>query len=423
MKPVSLFLAGSVLANVALAAFLVLRAPETSPAEAADLARTATTSKSSDAATGAERGAAKSAARGAAAKSTWDLLRTDDLVALVAKLREAGFPPEVVRRVMMALVAERFDARRYEIEKSILESPFWKNANSYSDPKVAGELVKLQREQTDLLKKILGGTVGDVFASNAEDQAMLRLQIGDIPLDKIDQLYATAMDYGMKRQQAYAARGNNGPMLAADFEKVAALDKAYREDLAKFLTPTEANEFILRQSDVANRLRNAIAPARPTEAEYRAIFPIYQDFYDRFPSQLTAGETPEQAAARKAAQDQMLNQVSAVVGADRAADFKQAGDPQAQQLNRLVMRLDLPISAATQVAAVQTDIQQRVTALREDTSLNGAARTAQLTALQQEATTRVSDILGGSRGLEAYKQYGGQWISNLTPRPPAPPKN
>ena len=79
-------------------------------------------------------------------------------------------------------------------------------------------------------------------------------------------------------------------------------------------------------------------------------------------------------------------------------------------------------TSSTQVAAVQTEMQQRSVALR-DPSLDAASRNAQIAALQQEATTRISKILGGQRGLDAYKQYGGQWLVNLAPRPPQPPKN
>jgi hypothetical protein len=64
---------------------------------------------------------------------------------------------------------------------------------------------------------------------------------------------------------------------------------------------------------------------------------------------------------------------------------------------------------------------------RNDIYRNGAVlapevRNQQLTALQQEAVTRVTPLLGGDAGrFDAYKQYGGQWIQTLLPSPrPAP---
>jgi hypothetical protein len=421
MKPISLFLAGSLFVNLALIAVLAL-----GPAEpAASSTGTAAVNPAAPSPSGGSNVSVMTAGKPTpSARPAWNQLRTEDPAALVPKLREAGFPPEVIRRVIVALVAERFDARRLALEKELLDAPFWQNAaSSYNDPKLGPEMIKLQREQIETTKKILGGSLNDVFAGTEEDKAMLKLQIGDISPERLDQLYAAAMDYSTRRQKINAERGNSGPMLPADYEKITAVDKAYREELGKILPANEATEFILRQSDAASRLRNMIAPARPTEAEYRAVFPIYQEYLDRFPGYSNVGESPELAAARRTAEAQMLAQIQGVVGNERAADFQQAGNPQQQQLNRLVARLDLPISAATQVTAVQSEMQQRVTALREDTTLNGPARVAQLVSLQQEATRRVSTVLGGERGLEAYKQYGGQWLTNMAPRPPQPPKN
>jgi hypothetical protein len=49
---------------------------------------------------------------------------------------------------------------------------------------------------------------------------------------------------------------------------------------------------------------------------------------------------------------------------------------------------------------------------------------AQLTQLQAEALARVTPILGSTRALDAYKQYGGTWLVSLVPRPaPSPAAN
>ena len=53
----------------------------------------------------------------------------------------------------------------------------------------------------------------------------------------------------------------------------------------------------------------------------------------------------------------------------------------------------------------------------DEEELTPEQRTQQLTALQQEAITRVTPLLGNSNRLTAYKQYGGSWIDSLVPRP------
>jgi hypothetical protein len=420
MKIFPVVLALSLAANAALIAVLALR--PIGPASAAG-ASGASASTAAKAAGGVLASSDKNSPvnASAAARKTWDKLRTDDLATLVTRLRATGFPELVVRRIIGTLVNERFDARRLEIEKASHEAPFWTNpGNANNDPKMGPELRKLQRDQTELMKQLLGGSLADLFAGTEEERAMLRFQIGDVAPEKLEQLYAVAMDFSEKVNQAYAATsagGNRNVMLDSDREKINALDQAYRAELAKFLTPAENADFNLHNGLLASQVRNALLPLRLTEAEYRAVFPLYQAFQDQNPAANFTYLPPDASPAARAAVDQLNAQIGAALGPDRAADFQQANNLQYNQLNRLVARLDLPLSAAAQVAAVQQDVQQRVTALRTDDTLSGAARQTQITALAQEASAKISTALGGQRGLDAYKDNGGQWLVNMVPRP------
>lgn len=408
MKPVTALLAASLVANAALVTVYAMRTAESgSPAPASAAPGTAPTPTPA-ASTPA------SPASATAARTAWDRLQTDDLTVLVRRLGEAGFPPAVIRRVVATLVKERFDGRRLEAEKAGFEAPL---GVTPGDPKIAADLRLIQREQTDLIKKILGGNLSDVFASTADEKAMLRLQVGDMSPEKIEQLYAAGQSYGEKMSALYGAQRNGGPLLDRDREQIAAGERAFREELGKFLTPTEANELLMRSSVLGSQLLSTLAPFRPTEQEYRAIFPLYQAFQDEFPQQ--GDLPPAQAESRRLAQERMNDQLKTILGADRAAEYQQAIDPKMQQLNRLVARLDLPLSAAIQVSALQAEATQRATALRSNTAGTPQQQLAQYTALNQEMTARVSAALGGPRGLEAYRLYGGQWLGSA-PQPARP---
>jgi hypothetical protein len=352
---------------------------------------------------------------------------TDDLASLVTRLRAAGFPPNVIRRVIGALVNERFDARRLEIEKKNLEAPFWANTpNSFADKTIGPELRKLQVEQTKMVKQLLGGTLSDLFGESEDGKAMLRMQIGDIAPEKLDKLYDFFMDYSEKRMQVYSATGNGSGMMPADREKLVQLDKGMHDGLTQFLTPAEADDVVMRMSETAGRLRSMLAPFKATEEEYRTLFPIYQAYLQQAPAAtFSVGSAdmlpPDLAAQRKLADDAMLTQVKAALGDQRAADYQQVMNQQYSTLNRLVSRLDLPLSAAKQVVDIQQDVQQRASAVRLDGAVTGAERTAQLGALAQEASEKITNVLG-AQGLDAYKQYGGQWLTSLVPRTPPPKK-
>jgi hypothetical protein len=217
--------------------------------------------------------------------------------------------------------------------------------------------------------------------------------------------------------------GSGSTLLPADRDKIVAIEQEMRDSLQQFLSPQEANEFIMRVSTAGAMLRQALLPFRPTEAEYRALYPLYQAYIEQFPATPLLGAaqnlTPEQTYARNAAIELLSGQVKSALGEERAADFQQTLDPQYYQLNRLAARLDLPLSAAKQVMAVQRDVQQQLAAIRQLSRATRTDPTPQLVALAQDATARISTALGGARGLEAYKQYGGQWLNNLVPRRPA----
>lgn len=425
MKSSTLFLSLSLLANAALIGVLVLRAPAGSTGRDATATARTTTAAPAAGSTGAKTGNASANAATvdtSSAPKLWDRIRADDYKTLVAHLRAAGFPPLVVRRVITALVTEKYDARRLDIEKDYLSSPVWaQNRGPYMDPKIGPQLRALQKEQTEEVKNALGSNIAGMFADTDEEKAMLKYSIGDIPADKLDQLYAVAMDYGEKRMKIYASLNTGGTMLPADREALAAIEKGMRDDLAKFLTPAEVADFNLHASQASYQLRSTLAAFQPTEDEFRTLLPLYQAYQEQFPAG-TNNLPPEQDAQRKAAQEAMIAQVKAQLGPDRATDFQQAIDPANAQINRLVARLDLPISAATQVQAVQKDVQDRASAIRTDTSLSKTDQQTQLNALADEASAKISTALGGTNGLEAYKMNGGQWILGLRPRPPAAPK-
>jgi hypothetical protein len=274
------------------------------------------------------------------------------------------------------------------------------------------DLRQISREQTELMKQLLGP---DGYLGSDETAAYQKRMYGDLARDKLDQMQSITSDYNELRQQIY--QGANGVLLPEDRQKLDLIEKEQRADMAKLLTPEELENYDLRSSNTANTLRSQLGTFKPTEEEFRAIFKATRAAEDQFGSLTNAGGNYDQLKQIQAA---ALENAKAVLPPDRFADLKQAVDPAYQQINRLVARLDLPATASTEVVAVQQDIQKRAGTVRSDKSLSADQRTVQLTALAQEASTKVSTALGGDRGLEAYKQYGGQWLQNIVPRPATP---
>jgi hypothetical protein len=316
----------------------------------------------------------------------------------------------MIRSIVAAQVNEQFSARRKELLGQRDEQPFWKSQrNGFLDPKAMAALRELGKEQTALMKSLLGA---DALGGD-EALAWQRRQFGNLAPEKLTQLQSINSDYSELQQEIYAKA--NGVMLPEDREKLAFLEKEKLADIMKTLTPQEYEDFQLRSSPTANRLREQLASFNVSEAEFRAIFKIQSEFDNQYDFR-NGPPSPELMRGRSDAQKQVQAQILAALGPERAADYKQATDPNYQQVSRLVTRLELPPATTQQVVTLQQDIQNRARAIQTNRDLPAADRNAQLAALQQEATTKLSTTLT-PRGLEAYKQNGGYWLENLKPRP------
>jgi hypothetical protein len=423
MKASTLLLAVSVVANLGLLALHARRSPSTEPAG------TSAAGVSSSTATAAHSSSSSASSRPetdteAAATREWQRFHGGDLKTLVAQLRAAGFPLSVIRIVVQSEINERLAGRRREVYGNQPDVPFWTTGNMGligNDPKQRAAMRELNDERQKLYKEALGP---DWMDQSEESRFIQQQQYGALPMEKIEQIQRLRQDYSELQQQVHTAA--NGMLLPEDREKLAFLEKEQRSDLAKLLTPQELEEYDLRSSATASQLRSRLAAFKPTEEEFRAIYKLQKAMDDELGG--AYAQTSEQSRLRTEKQRELEKQIAAILPPDRAAEYQLATDPMYNQVSRIAARFNLPTQAVREVVTVQKDVQQRVQALRTQADLPAEQRNQQLAALQQEAQNKVSAALG-SRAFEAYKEYGGQWLTNLVPRPrpaqPAPvaPKN
>jgi hypothetical protein len=411
MKKTLPALAVSLAANAALLALLLLRPPSSPSAPAGASAPTSATG-----AAPATRSAdsALSPADLASLTRSRELLATDDLPALVARLRAAGFPPRIVRAIVTARVVEMFGAKRNAVIAQQEVVPYWRNAQGLpDDPKAVAEVARLFREQAALLKELLGRESDTL---DEWSRHMHQRQFGYLPPEKVERLETIGRDYQEMRSAVYSE--SRGVMLPEDREKLAMLEREQRADLERLFTSEELEAYDLRSSNTANQLRSQLSAFKPTEEEFRAIFRLTRA---ASPGQSTTvigmggdGGPPRVSDLQK--------QIEAALGPERAAAYKMTTDPDYQQIDRLATRLELPPTVVPQVFSIGQEIQQRARALQTDRSLAApGARASQLAALAAEAEAKLVALLG-RRGYEGYQTQGGQWLASL-PRNPTPGKN
>ncbi|MEO5961617.1 MAG: hypothetical protein ABIZ49_04740, partial [Opitutaceae bacterium] len=345
----------------------------------------------------------------------WATLRGDgDLPAFVARLRAAGYPASIIRALVGAAVNEQFAARRKALSPTPEENAFWSGRSplgANSDPARLAARRELAREQTKLMKELLGP---DAQGDQIEMSVFQKQQYGNLPREKIEQLQLVVQDYQELIQQVRAE--SQGVLLREDREKLAYLEAEKRKDIARMLSPEEFEEYQMRSSNTASQLRYQLAAFEPSEQEFRALFKLQERYDEQFgPNAVGARGTQESAQLRNAATKQLMDDAKAVLGAERGAEYERSRDYAYQSAASIAKRLNLPKEAATAVWELQKDVQQRTADLQRDRTLTPEQRTERLTALSAEANSKVTAALS-ERGATAYKDSGGYWLRNIVPQ-------
>ncbi|HVU24106.1 MAG TPA: hypothetical protein VHE13_08280 [Opitutus sp.] len=419
MKLSPLLLAGSLVANAVLA--FALWGPH--PLFSAGTPRHSANPAASDAAASGANPAATAApgkASAPAAPGEWTAVNHGDLKDLVARLRAAGWPPSVIRAIVMAEVHRQLVARYFgDLPKEQPPGEYWSTKwNQGPDPKFAAAQQRLWQEQTSTVEDLLGDSVDE------EDPVATfwrRHQFGDLPLEKVQQVQHIGTDYNDLRTEIFRS-ASGGPLTAEDQAKLSYLDQQMRTDLLKVLTPAQLDDYLMRSSMPASMLRSQLSSFEPTEDEFRALFRAGESA----DSTLGLGSSvsnQQQMEQRKAAMDAVAK---ATFSPERFAEYQQATDPRYTMLNNIVHRYELPRTAVAQVASLQESFQQQAGAIRGNAKLSADDRATQLGALAEEAAGKIGGILGDS-AFETYKQYSGfnYWFkppAQTAPVTPAPPK-
>ena len=409
MKVLPLLLAGSLAANAALVVVYVNQTGKSGLSGAGDEAKAAIEQQSADEA----RRAAKSAGTGSSGQNrainaeAWKLFEGDDLKTLVARMREAGVPSSVIRWVVRGRLQDRFAERQKEIYARMQDDRYWVSRRSF-DPKVLAEGRALTEEQSTLMKELLG----EDDPSQTIVTAMQRRQYGDLPADKLRQLQRLTGDYDELRMQIQ--QSSQGLTLPENREKLAFIEKEQRADLERLLSPKELEEYELRSSALSHMVRSRLGTFEVSEAEYRLLFNAAKATTGGNSGLTGMGSGSFNASGFSS--NALVETAKTFLTAERLAEFELATNPQYGVVNRLVAHLSLPPATARDIVTVQQDAMKQFQEIRGNTALTAAQRSEQMAALSQQASQKLTTVLG-AKGLELYKENGGQWMRALTNSP------
>jgi hypothetical protein len=306
-----------------------------------------------------------------AASELWSSLHSTDLATLVRRLREAGFPPTMVRAVVDAEVERQFNPRIKDLMRSVTETPYWTQDPGYysGNAKLFETINQIYRERSRVLRDLLGN---DAYAIAGMDAtAAQRRQYGNLAPAKIDLVQRIRDDYAEMTGQIRAAM--RGIALPEDREKLALLEREKRADLAAILTPDELAEFEMRTSPITSRLRTAFTIMDASEAEFRAIYHAYEPYQDILYPTSTGGMTvfiPGLTEKRREATNEINARLKATLDDARFAQYQRSTDTDFQQLHRLGQRDNVPYETLIRAYDARAPIAEASIKIIEDPGLN-----------------------------------------------------
>jgi hypothetical protein len=315
-----------------------------------------------------------------------------DLTTLVARLRAAGFPPEIVRAMVMAEISARYDGSIRAIFDPDPNTPFWQLGSTMfgSGDKRMEQYSALQRERA----KIQRALFADPFFATDDITAAQRRQFGNLPKQTVDVLQRIEEDYA--EMTAAIRSGTGGIMLAEDRQKLELLQRERRADLASVLGPQELADYEMRSSPLTNMLVRQLGGFNASETEFRAIFQAQQAYSDRAAANAlgSSGIFEE----RQAAYQQLNQQLKATLGDTRYADYMRETDRSYQQLLRLAERENILKDTALRAYNIRDGVAQESNRIADDPALSVEEKRAALKALGDRTRVEILGILGPNAG-------------------------
>jgi hypothetical protein len=364
-------------------------APSTAPARtAARAAEPAAATASTTTTRAAERPAAH-----------WGALNPKgDLRELVSNLRQAGFPPSVMRAVVREMINDRYAANDPDSNE-----PFWRRVERTPESVAASQAI--ERERRDLFEALLGADARPSATMNATERER---RYGNLSDEKLDAVAMIERDYSEIRSMASAQRTSNAAARGEEMmNQQRTLEAEKRADLAAILTPDELAQYDMRNSSSASRVMSNLRGLDVTEAEYAALFQA-QQAHDAVSQPLFGRVTPEMIAQRQAAQDALNAQARRVLADDRFYKYLESSDPNYAQVARFsAEHPSVSRDTTYQLYQIQRELQTAMMSLSRNAGPMDAAnvqqRMLEMQAMAASYESRVQSLLGPEL-TAAYKQ-------------------
>ena len=337
----------------------------------------------------------------------------------IAWLRAFGVPEPTVRDIIFGAVEAIYRPKRAALRppKKPDDGKFWVRHNFYgADSQMSKaqreQMRALQKEESDLLKSLLGQDVYQQRAKDAGSPDWTDRYFASIPKELRDKVQDIDGRMNEAKQEIYAAA--NGYVDQDTQADLRAVEKKFHDELAAVLTPEQLLDWDLRHSDTANQLKNNLSAFDPNEAEFRALFKYQQAAQDlnppRNPDDDPAPPTADERKALQEKQKELDAGLAQAIGDDRAKEYKLEQDWGYRNL----IDTGVPKDALFKVDDMKNQAQAAAQKIRSDPTLSSDQRAQALSAIHTETQNGINGLLGDKQGKRYFNQ-SGWWLNNIAP--------
>jgi hypothetical protein len=326
-------------------------------------------------------------------------LEAADPAELRAALQRAGADEATTRAVLEGVLRRRQREKLAALRSARLRHGWWRDGRSA----LAADTRAAKAIGLDALAGLLGRDPRDI--ADAEARYLF------LPPEKRRRLALIDLDY------AELGIGRSLQSVASDATRTEAeqqrlLIDERRRDVFAALTPEERAEYELRFSGVAGLLARRLDAMNGTEADYRALKPLLEDFQARAGA-LPRGD-PAFGARYAELQQQAAEQLAAAVGYDHARQYLWAGyQNDYAPLRRAAEAAQLPPETPVRVMELAEEVGRAAAKIHDDPAVPAEQKRAALLALQQHTQASLDALLPIS-AQQTLPADGLRWLKELS---------
>jgi hypothetical protein len=325
---------------------------------------------------------------------TWADLESPNYSIYIANLRGIGCPEETVRDIIVADVNQIFSARR-DREVTLPAQQWWR---AEPDPEVAAaaqEMVAaLDDERRQLLTQLLGpgwDTEGRHFASPQPLPALDGSLLGALPAEVKAAVHAVEAGRRAALRELREAAAREGRPVSAREE--AAVEQRARAQLGGLLGPAELEEYSLRYSPHAARLRAQLRNFEPTPDEFRALFRATEPL-ERELAQLADETDAASVLRRRELEARREAAVREALGGERFAYHQLAQQAGFIEARDTALKLGVGAEAVLPLYQINLAASEETRRVLADSSLTPEEQTRQLALLEAQRLETLRRVLG-----------------------------